>query len=168
MLEVLWNMEYRLSVVVNPVSSLALHPCFLLRHSEKSKIVVVSNFAKKGFENGVYNVTDQTTGQQISNFRCQAPIQVINYPVRRFGSSEINLDITTDFNFLVVAQAGPRKNFANTTLTVTIPASGIGKYQDTVHTVSFAKFDTITTEFVNNATTVSTAFQFLGVNVANQ
>ena len=61
-----------------------------------------------------------------------------------------------------------RKNFANTTLTVTIPASGIGKYQDTVHTVSFAKFDTITTEFVNNATTVSTAFQFLGVNVANQ
>ena len=103
------NIGYTAGIETNKIS-----PHWIQPSNQMDKVIVVSNFAKKGFENGVYTAQDQATGQQIPNFRCQAPIEVINYPVRRFQSSEISLDITTDFNFLVVAQAGPRKNLGNT------------------------------------------------------
>ena len=103
------NIGYTAGIETNKIS-----PHWIQPSNQMDKVLVVSNFAKKGFENGVYTAQNQATGQQIPNFRCQAPIEVINYPVRRFESSEISLDITTDFNFLVVAQAGPRKNLGNT------------------------------------------------------
>ena len=103
------NIGYTAGIETNKIS-----PHWIQPSNQMDKILVVSNFAKKGFENGVYTAQDQRTGQQIHNFKCEAPIQVINYPVRRFESSEIELNLTTDFNFLVVAQGGPRKNLANT------------------------------------------------------
>ena len=103
------NIGYTAGIETNKIS-----PHWIQPSNQMDKILVVSNFAKKGFENGVYTAQDQRTGQQIPNFRCEVPIEVINYPVRHFESSEINLDLTTDFNFLVVAQAGPRKNLTNT------------------------------------------------------
>jgi hypothetical protein len=77
------------------------------------KIIVISNFSKKTFQNGVYNIKDQY-GNEIPNFKVATPIEVVNYSLRKNNSVEIDLPLTTDFNFLVVAQAGPRKNFANT------------------------------------------------------
>jgi len=103
------NIGYTAGIETNKIS-----PHWIQPSNQMDKIIVVSNFAKKGFENGVYTATDQRTGQQIQNFRCNAPIEVVNYPVRRFESSELELNLTTDFNFLVVAQGGPRKNLANT------------------------------------------------------
>ncbi len=103
------NIGYTAGIETNKIS-----PHWIQPSNQMDKILVVSNFAKKGFENGVYTAQDQRTGQQIHNFRCEAPIEVINYPVRRFESSQIELNLTTDFNFLVVAQGGPRKNLANT------------------------------------------------------
>ena len=103
------NIGYTAGIETNKIS-----PHWIQPSNQMDKILVVSSFAKKGFENGVYTAQDQRTGQQIHNFICEAPIEVINYPVRRFESSQIELNLTTDFNFLVVAQGGPRKNLANT------------------------------------------------------
>jgi glycosyltransferase involved in cell wall biosynthesis len=103
------NIGYTAGIETNKIS-----PHWIQPSNQMDKILVVSNFAKKGFENGVYTAQNQATGQQIPNFKCETPIEVVNYPVRRFQPSKINLDITTDFNFLVVAQAGPRKNLTNT------------------------------------------------------
>ena len=102
------NVGYTAGIEVNKIS-----PHWVQPSNEMDKIIVVSSFAKKGFENGVYTAQDQN-GNQIPNFKVNTPIEVVNYSVRKNKSTSIELDLTTDFNFLVVAQAGPRKNFANT------------------------------------------------------
>lgn len=102
------NVGYTAGIEVNKIS-----PHWVQPSNEMDKIIVVSSFAKKGFENGVYTAQDQN-GNQIPNFKVNTPIEVVNYSVRKNESTSIELDLTTDFNFLVVAQAGPRKNFANT------------------------------------------------------
>jgi glycosyltransferase involved in cell wall biosynthesis len=79
------------------------------------KIIVTSNHAKQVYEDTTYEATDKNTGQVIKDFRCQTPIEVVNYPVRSIGNSDsLDLDIETDFNFLVSSQWGPRKNIDNT------------------------------------------------------
>jgi hypothetical protein len=103
------NVGYTAGIETNKISPHWINPS-----NQMDKIIVVSNFAKKGFENGIYTATDQATGQQIPNYKVSTPIEVVNYPSRKTHTREIELPITTDFNFLVVAQAGPRKNFVNT------------------------------------------------------
>lgn len=102
------NVGYTAGIETNKIS-----PHWIQPSNQMDKIIVVSNFAKKGFENGVYTAQDQF-GNQVPNFRVTTPIEVINYSVRKNDAIEIDLPVTTDFNFLVVAQAGPRKNFVNT------------------------------------------------------
>lgn len=102
------NIGYTAGIEVNKIS-----PHWIQPSNQMDKIIVVSNFAKKGFENGVYSVQDQN-GNQVPNFKVNTPIEVVNYSIRKGETVELDLPLTTDFNFLVVAQAGPRKNFANT------------------------------------------------------
>ena len=79
------------------------------------RIVVVSNHAKQIYETTTYQATDKSTGQTIDDFRCQTPIEVVNYPVRDIGKPDgLDLELETDFNFLVSSQWGPRKNIDNT------------------------------------------------------
>lgn len=103
------NIGYTAGIETNKIS-----PHWIQPSNQMDKIIVVSNFAKKGFENGVYTAQDQSTGQQIPNFKVNTPIEVVNYPVRKGNATELDLQLSTDFNFLVVAQGGPRKNLANT------------------------------------------------------
>lgn len=103
------NVGYTAGIETNKISPHWINPS-----NQMDKIIVVSNFAKKGFENGVYTATDQATGQQIPNYKVNTPIEVVNYASRKIERVELDLNLTTDFNFLVVAQAGPRKNLANT------------------------------------------------------
>jgi len=103
------NIGYTAGIETNKIS-----PHWISNSNQMDKIIVVSNFAKKGFENGVYNVEDSQTGKQISDYKTNVPIEVVNYPVRKQESKSIDLQLSTDFNFLVVAQGGPRKNLGNT------------------------------------------------------
>ena len=103
------NIGYTAGIETNKIS-----PAWVAPSNEMDKIIVVSNFAKKGFDNGVFTAVNQQTGQQIPGYKVNTTIEVVYYSVRKSESSQINLNLTTDFNFLVVAQAGPRKNFANT------------------------------------------------------
>ena len=103
------NVGYTAGIETNKISPHWINPS-----NQMDKIIVVSNFAKKGFENGVYTATDQATGQQVPNYKVNTPIEVVNYASRKIERVELDLNLTTDFNFLVVAQAGPRKNLANT------------------------------------------------------
>ncbi len=103
------NIGYTAGIETNKIS-----PHWIQHANQMDKIIVVSNFAKKGFENGVYTATDQRTGQQIPNYKTNVPIEVVNYPVRKQEPKSIDLELSTDFNFLVVAQGGPRKNLGNT------------------------------------------------------
>lgn len=78
------------------------------------KIIVPSNFAKQGFDNTVYEVVNNKTGQS-KELRCRKEVEVIHYPVK---SLEKDIDFETNFfsqiktekNFLAIAQWSPRKD----------------------------------------------------------
>ncbi len=102
------NVGYTAGIETNKIS-----PHWIQPSNQMDKIIVVSSFAKKGFQNGVYAAQDQN-GNQVQNYKVTTPIEVVNYSVRKGDALPLDLQLTTDFNFLVVAQTGPRKNFANT------------------------------------------------------
>ena len=48
------------------------------------------------------------------NFRCTKPIEIVNYPAKILDIKPVELTLPYDFNFLTMAQWGPRKNLENT------------------------------------------------------
>jgi len=81
------------------------------------KIIVTSEFSKEGFANAVWDVKNQM-GQDIK-LSLDKSIEVVNYPVEKefldpTDCIHDNLELRHDFNFLAVAQWGPRKNMENT------------------------------------------------------
>ena len=76
-------------------------------------VIVVSNHSKKVFENTTYQAKDQA-GTVVPNWGITKPVNVVNYPVRQVDPEPLNIDLTTENNFLVVSQWGPRKNMPNT------------------------------------------------------
>jgi len=78
------------------------------------RIIVVSNHSKYVYANTEYTAQNNETGAQ-SVLRLQTPIETVNYPVKIFEKlSDLDFQLKHDFNFLVVAQFGPRKNLQNT------------------------------------------------------
>ena len=78
------------------------------------KIIVTSEHSKYGFENTTFRVKNQSTGEVNDNFKCETPVDVVGYPVKTIKPDKVDLDLQTDFNFLAMAQWGPRKNLENT------------------------------------------------------
>jgi glycosyltransferase involved in cell wall biosynthesis len=77
------------------------------------RVLVVSSHSKKVFENTKYTVKDQH-GADVPNWGMQVPVIAINYPVIDVPAEDIEIELTTNNNFLVVSQWGPRKNLDNT------------------------------------------------------
>jgi glycosyltransferase involved in cell wall biosynthesis len=87
---------------------------WIQKANEMDKIIVVSGHSKQVFENTEYQATNQQTGENVT-LRTQTPVEAVGYPVKTFESlPELNLGLSTSFNFLTVAQFGPRKNLLNT------------------------------------------------------
>lgn len=81
---------------------------------EKAKIVdrmiVVSNHSKNVFNNTEYKFTNQNK-EILGILKNEVPIYPVQYEAREVDCTPLDLKtITTKFNFLSVAQAGPRKN----------------------------------------------------------
>jgi glycosyltransferase involved in cell wall biosynthesis len=77
------------------------------------KIIVVSEFARQGFLNTVYEATNSQTGET-REMSAKGPIEVVNYPFKSVPPTELTLNLKNDFNFLAVSQWSPRKNTVNT------------------------------------------------------
>jgi GT2 family glycosyltransferase len=88
-------------------------PQWLEKTQVMDRIIVVSNHAKSVFESTSYKATNSRTGEEVDMY-CQTPITVVNYPVRDFEPIPVDLELDYDFNFLTMAQWGPRKNLENT------------------------------------------------------
>ena len=78
------------------------------------KIITVSDHTKHAFENSTYDVIDNKTGEKKSGFRCVTPLHTVNFATRNIEPSKLDVDFEYDFNFLIVAQFGIRKNLENT------------------------------------------------------
>lgn len=78
------------------------------------KIITPSQFAADVYQNTKCVVTNNSTGETDENFKTVTPFEVIHYPFKHETKcEEVKLDLEYDFNFLTVAQWGPRKNVEN-------------------------------------------------------
>jgi len=76
------------------------------------QIIMVSDFSKSVLENSVYQI-QQENG--VTNYmRVQTPIHSIGYPVKKYNKIKPIFELENDFNFLIVAQWGIRKNIEMT------------------------------------------------------
>ena len=84
-------------------------PSWIQKAALMDKIIVPSQHSKDVYENTSYSGTVEATGEKIEDFRCKTPVEVVNYPVKTLEVKPVELDLDYDFNFLMVAQWGPRK-----------------------------------------------------------
>lgn len=97
------------------IETTQISPAWIEKSMLMDKIIVVSNHAKDGFENTTVVARNSKTGEVVEDFRCKTPISVIGYPVCKFEPDEnFKIDLQTKFNYLLMAQWGPRKNIENT------------------------------------------------------
>ena len=84
-------------------------PLWLQKGNEMDKILVVSHHAKSTYERTNVTLKDGT------KYRLETPIEIVHETTPLAEAEEITgFNPRHDFNFLVVSQFGPRKNFENT------------------------------------------------------
>lgn len=85
-------------------------PSWLQKCNQMDKVITISNHSKRIFLETVYEAVDQRTGQK-DVLKCEKDVKVVHYPVKKYDElPELDLNLSTKFNFLTVAQWGPRKN----------------------------------------------------------
>jgi hypothetical protein len=89
-------------------------PKWLQLGNEMDKILVVSNHAKATYEKTVATAMNQETGEKFE-YRLNTPIEVVWERTDKAEIEEIEgIEFENDFNFLLLSQWSPRKNFENT------------------------------------------------------
>ena len=89
-------------------------PVWLEKANIMDKIITISEHSRKGFVNTTYQGQNSQTGESIT-LGCTTQVEVAHYPVKIYKTlPELELSLDFDFNFLAVAQQGPRKNLENT------------------------------------------------------
>jgi hypothetical protein len=93
------------------IETTKVSPQWLQAASQMKKIIVVSQHSKDVFNKTEYEFQDEN-GQNVmvSN---STPIEVVGFPVRNHEPTIPELELKHDFNFLTIAQWGPRKNLEN-------------------------------------------------------
>ena len=86
---------------------------WLQKANEMDKVITISEHSKRTFVDAVYEGVDQRTGQK-GYLRCNKDVEIVHYPVKHFEPVKLDLNLSTKFNFLTVAQWGPRKDLENT------------------------------------------------------
>jgi len=88
-------------------------PQWLQKGNEMDKILVVSNHSKETYANVVYEAKNNETGE-VFPYKLETPVEVVWENTPRAESESIEgFDLPYDFNFLMVSQISPRKNFSN-------------------------------------------------------
>ena len=109
-----YNVGYTAGIETDRTSALWIQKCM-----EMDKIIVVSNHAKDIFYSTVYDMRNPQ-GEIIQQLKldkenlAHPKIEVVNYPVKETVSVKFGHKFPTKFNFLTVAQWGPRKNLEAT------------------------------------------------------
>lgn len=103
------NIGYTAGIETTKIAHQWIQKC-----NEMDKIITISSFSKQGFDNTEYQATNTETGQNVV-LKTNTPVEFVNYPVKSFENlPELELELASSFNFLAVAQFGPRKNLKNT------------------------------------------------------
>jgi glycosyltransferase involved in cell wall biosynthesis len=88
-------------------------PVWLQKGNDMDKILVVSEHSKNTYLDTVATALNQETGQKVP-YKLLTPIAVTHESTERANPEPVtSLELDYDFNFLIVSQLGPRKNFYN-------------------------------------------------------
>jgi glycosyltransferase involved in cell wall biosynthesis len=88
-------------------------PVWLQKGNDVDKILVVSNHSKNSYQNTKATATNKDTGETFP-YKLETPVEVVWESTPREDAIEIpGFEPMCDFNFLMVSQISPRKNFAN-------------------------------------------------------
>ena len=102
------NIGYTAGIETNLVS-----PQWLPRGNEMDKILVVSSHAKESYQSTVATATSKETGESMP-YKLTTPIEVVHETTPRHDPEPIDsFDVKTDFNYLMISQFSPRKNYEN-------------------------------------------------------
>ena len=102
------NIGYTAGIETTKVS-----PQWLDKSNQMDKLIVPSNHSKNVFEQTIYKAQNQQTGEQV-DFGLRVPVEVCAFPAKVGEHVIPELELSTEFNFLSVAQWGPRKNLVPT------------------------------------------------------
>jgi hypothetical protein len=109
-----YNVGYTAGIETDRTSAMWIQKCM-----EMDKIIVVSNHARDVFYNTSYDMQD-SQGNIVQQLKLEKDnpnhpeIVTVNYPVKETGSTKFEHKFETKFNFLTMAQWGPRKNLEAT------------------------------------------------------
>jgi hypothetical protein len=96
------------------IESTKVAPVWLEKANRMDKIITISEHSKNSFLGTVYQGMNSQTKQPMT-LKCEKDINVVHYPVKTYDNlPELKLNLDYDFNYLAMAQAGPRKNLENT------------------------------------------------------
>ena len=88
-------------------------PVWLQKGNDMDKILVVSNHAKQTFVNTVVQAKNNETGE-VFPYKLNTPVEVVWESTPRAETESIEgFELPYNFNFLMVSQISPRKNFVN-------------------------------------------------------
>ena len=103
------NIGYTAGIETTKVAHQWIQKC-----NEMDKTIVVSSHSKQVLESTTFEATNTQTGD-IFIIKNERPVEDVGYPVKTFDTlPDLGLQLETSFNFLTVAQFGPRKNLQNT------------------------------------------------------
>ena len=89
-------------------------PVWLEKVNMMDKIITISEHSKNSFLSTMYEGVNSQTREKMV-LKCEKDINVVNYPVKKYENlPDLNLDLEYNFNYLAMAQSGPRKNLENT------------------------------------------------------
>jgi glycosyltransferase involved in cell wall biosynthesis len=95
------------------IETTKVSPQWLVKANEMDKIITISEHSKQTLLSTVYEGVNKSTGQK-GFLRCSKEVDIVHYPVKQYEEVDLDLNLSTKFNFLTVAQWGPRKNIHNT------------------------------------------------------
>lgn len=102
------NIGYTAGIETTKVS-----PQWIEKTMAMDKVIVISEHSKQVFNDTVYRAVNNATKQQFE-FKNTKPIDVVGFPVKKLVPAVLELELPCEFNFLTVAQWGPRKNLEAT------------------------------------------------------
>jgi glycosyltransferase involved in cell wall biosynthesis len=95
------------------IETTKIAPQWVQKSMQMDKIIVTSEHSKNTLVNTTYQAYDKNTNQPVGNVSVKTPVEVVSYPVKLTDRKSVDLELETDFNFLMVSQWGPRKNTGN-------------------------------------------------------
>tara|TARA_R110000824_G_scaffold84170_3_gene210116 strand:- start:7214 stop:9295 length:2082 start_codon:yes stop_codon:yes gene_type:complete len=95
------------------IETTMIAPQWIEKANMMDKVILTSEHSKYAFEHTTYVAKNQKTGEEYP-LKTETPLIPVNYAVRPTVPEPVELDLETDFNFLVMAQWSIRKNIENT------------------------------------------------------